>query len=145
MKSYFRWFIFPICELIMMTSRQVYWPPVTAPRLYLGRRCWESLCVIVTALIMFWLDNTKLCRLKTHGTRYTHFSLRGEAKTNYSIWKMFEKFFGHFECVAHDAEVSPCWGAELCRAKPLKGSLTTEAASYLEPEILKISSKCWKS
>ena len=31
------------------------------------------------------------------------------------------------------------------RAKPLKGSLTTEAASYLEPEILKISSKCWKS
>ena len=56
----------------LMTSRQVCWPPVTAPGLYLGRRCWESLCAIVTALIMFWLDNTKFCRLKTHGTRYTH-------------------------------------------------------------------------
>ena len=36
----------------------------------LGRRARES-CVIVTALIMFWLDNTNLCRFKTHGTRWT--------------------------------------------------------------------------
>ena len=82
------------------------------PPVYLGRSCWESLCVIVTALIMFWLDNTKLCRLKTHGTRYKHCCVE-KLKQIVSIWKMFEKFFGHFECVAHDAEVSPCWGAEL--------------------------------
>ena len=64
------------------------------PPVYLGRRCWESLCVIVTALIMFWLDNTKLCRLKTHGTRY---KLSWKAKANCfnmeNVWEIFRSLW----------------------------------------------------